>query len=294
MGEKEDRSMEFIRRELEKEQRIIRIRAFLKNKLSVIGLFIIAVLIVIAIAAPAITKFDPYEIDVVNRLSKPSEIHWFGTDDLGRDVFSRVIYGTRISLLVGFSVSLIAGLAGIVIGLYASINAALDQVLMRICDGLKAIPSTLLAICLMAVLGADIKNVIISLSVVNVPVIARIARSSALVAKEQTYVEAMHCLGASETRILWNHIAPNTISPVIIQMTFVFASSIITEAALSFLGAGVPVPLPSWGSILNVGKAYIYNAWWMILYPGVFTAISVFGLNLFGDGLRDLLDPLTK
>lgn len=294
MEENKDIFMESIRKELEKEQREIRIRAFLKNKLSVIGLVILSVLIILAAAAPVITRFDPYEIDVVNRLSGPSSIHWFGTDDLGRDVFSRVIYGTRISLMVGFSVSLIAGGIGIVIGLYASINSLLDHVLMRICDGLKAIPSTLLAICLMAVMGADIKNVIISLTVVNVPVIARIARSTALVAKEQTYVEAMHCLGASPSVILWKHIAPNTISPVIVQMTFVFASSIITEAALSFLGAGVPIPLPSWGSILTVGKAYIYNAWWMILYPGVFTAVSVFGLNLFGDGLRDLLDPLTK
>lgn len=294
MEENKDASMDLIRKELEKEQREIRIRAFLKNKLSVIGLVILMVLIILAAAAPVITKFDPYEIDVINRLSGPSGIHWFGTDDLGRDVFSRVIYGTRISLLVGFSVSLMAGVMGIVIGLYASVNPILDNVLMRICDGLKAIPSTLLAICLMAVLGADIKNVIISLTVVNVPVVARIARSTAMVAKEQTYVEAMHCLGASQSLILWKHIAPNTISPVIVQMTFVFASSIITEAALSFLGAGVPVPLPSWGSILTVGKAYIYNAWWMILYPGVFTAISVFGLNLFGDGLRDLLDPLTK
>lgn len=291
---KNKEELEVVRKKLEKEQRDIRISAFLKNKLSVIGLMIILILILIAIIAPAISKYDPYEIDVVNRLTKPSGTHWFGTDDLGRDVFARVIYGTRISLLVGFSVSLIAGVLGMIIGLYATCNSVLDNVLMRICDGLKAIPSILLAICLMAVLGADIKNVIISLSIVNIPTIARIARSTALVAKEQTYVEAMHCLGATQNKILWKHIAPNTLSPVIVQMTFVFASSIITEAALSFLGAGVPVPLPSWGSILNVGKAFIYTAWWMILYPGVFTAISVFGFNLFGDGLRDLLDPLTK
>ena len=154
---------------------------------------------------------------------------------------------------------------------------------MRFCDGLKAIPSTLLAITLMTVLGADIKNVIIALTVVNTPSMARLARGSALVAREQTYVEAMRCLGASRTRILWNHIAPNILSPIIVQMTFVFASSIITEAALSFLGAGVPAPAPSWGNILNEGKNVIYNAWWMIVFPGTFTALSVLGLNLLVD-----------
>ena len=285
--------LESVRKQLEKEQRDIRIKAFFKNKLSVIGLGIVILLIIVAVIAPVITRFDPYELDVVNRLSKPNSVHWFGTDALGRDVFSRVIYGTRISLVVGFSVSVIAGICGMVIGLYASYNKVLDNILMRICDGLKAIPSTLLAICLMAVLGADIKNVIISLTIVNTPNIARIARSTALVAREQTYVEAMHALGASPSKILWGHIAPNTLSPVIVQMTFVFASAIITEAALSFLGAGVPVPMPSWGSILNEGKMNIYNAWWLIMYPGIFTAVSVLGLNLFGDGIRDLIDPMT-
>lgn len=285
--------LEAIRKQLEKEQRELKIKAFIKNKLSVIGLTIVLVLIVIAIVAPLITRFAPYEVDVVNRLSRPSADHWFGTDALGRDVYSRVIFGTRISLIVGFSVSVISGVLGMIIGIYASYNKILDNILMRLCDGLKAIPSTLLAICLMAVLGADIKNVIISLSIVNIPGIARIARATALVAREQTYVEAMKCLGAGTSRILWGHIAPNTLSPVIVQMTFVFASSIITEAALSFLGAGVPVPAPSWGSILNEGKMYIYNAWWLIVYPGIFTAISVLGFNLFGDGIRDLLDPLT-
>lgn len=287
-------SLEKIRKQLEKEQRDIRIRAFMKNKLSIIGLVIIVILIVLSLIAPLITTFDPFEIDVVSRLKAPSAEHIFGTDSLGRDVFARVIYGTRISLIVGFSVSIIAGSLGMIIGLYSSSNVILDNILMRICDGLKAIPATLLAICLMAVLGADIKNVIISLTVVNTPIIARIARAAALVVREQTYVEAMHCIGASPTRILWKHIAPNTLSPVIVQMTFVFATAIISEAALSFLGAGVPIPLPSWGSILTEGKQYIYNAWWLIIYPGTFTAISVLGFNLFGDGLRDLLDPLTK
>lgn len=283
-----------IRKKLQKEQRNVQIQSFVKNKTSILGLVIVILMIIIALLAPVLATNDPYEMDVVNRLKAPSSQHWFGTDDMGRDVYSRVIYGTRISLMVGFSVSMIAAGLGMLIGIYASYNKVLDNIFMRICDGLKAIPSTLLAICLMAVLGASTKNVIIALSLVNVPNIARIARSAALVSKEQTYVEAMNCLGAKPSRILWKHIAPNTLSPVIVQMTFVFASSIITEAALSFLGAGVPEGVPSWGSILNIGRSHIYNAWWLIVYPGIFTAASVLGLNLLGDGIRDFLDPLTN
>ena len=156
-----------------------------------------------------------------------------------------------------------------------------------------AFPFIFMALCLMAVLGPSVRNVIISLMVVSTPSLARMVRSSALAAREQTYVEAMVCLGASPTRILWKHIMPNTLSPVIVQMTFVFASAILSEAALSFLGAGVPVPEPSWGSILSQGRTYVYTAWWLILYPGVFTALAVLGFNLFGDGVRDLLDPMS-
>lgn len=284
-----------LRRRLEKEQRSLRIRAFLRNRASVVGLVLVVLLIIIALIAPILTGIsgtDPYTNAVSQRLMAPSAEHWFGTDDLGRDVFARVIYGTRISLFVGFSVSVLAGVLGLLIGLYSCYNKVLDAVLMRICDGLKAIPSTLLAICLMAVLGPSIRNVIISLMVVSTPSLARMVRSSALSAREQTYVEAMVCLGASPTRILWKHIMPNTISPVIVQMTFVFASAILSEAALSFLGAGVPVPEPSWGSILSQGRTYVYTAWWLILYPGIFTALAVLGFNLFGDGVRDLLDPM--
>ena len=164
---------------------------------------------------------------------------------------------------------------------------------MRICDGLKAIPSILLAITLMAVLGANMRNVIISLTIVSIPGVARIARSQALLVREQTYVEAMQALGASRARILWRHVVPNILSPVIVQMTFTFATAIISEASLSFLGAGIPIPAPSWGGMLNDARAYIYNGWWMVVFPALATATSVLGFNLFGDGLRDLLDPLS-
>ena len=289
-----DESLKSIRSRLLKEQREIQMRKFLKNKMAVAGFIIIAVMLTLAIFAPVIAKCDPLALDMKSRLKGPSAAHWFGTDSMGRDLFARVLYGARISMFVGFSVGLTSGIAGMVIGLYACTNRYLDNILMRVCDGLKAIPSTLLAITLMTVLGADTKNVIIALIIVSTPGMARLARGSALVAREQTYVEAMRCLGASKTRILWSHIAPNILSPVIVQMTFVFASSIITEAALSFLGAGVPAPAPSWGNILNEGKNVIYNAWWMIVFPGAFTALSGLGLTLLGDGIRDVLDPLSK
>lgn len=289
-----DDSLKEIRKKLLKEQRELQLHKFLRNRMSVVGLVIVIVMLTLAILAPVIAQCDPLTIDMKVRLKAPNAVHWFGTDSMGRDLFARVLYGARISMFVGFTVGIISGLFGMMLGLYASTNPYLDNILMRFCDGLKAIPSTLLAITLMTVLGADIKNVIIALTVVNTPSMARLARGSALVAREQTYVEAMRCLGASKSRILWKHIAPNILSPIIVQMTFVFASSIITEAALSFLGAGVPAPAPSWGNILNEGKSVIYNAWWMIVFPGTFTALSVLGLNLLGDGIRDMLDPLSK
>lgn len=286
--------MDDMKKRLEKEQRQIRIRKFTKNRASVFGLIVVLTMVALALLAPVICRYDPLALDTVNRLKGCSSEHWFGTDTMGRDVFARVLYGARISLLVGFSVGISSGVLGMIIGLYASTSKIADNILMRICDGLKAIPSTLLAITLMTVLGADIKNVIISLVIVNVPNMARLARGQALVVKEQTYIEAMKCLGAKKFRILWKHVAPNILSPMIVQVTFVFASAIITEAALSFLGAGVPAPLPSWGNILNEGKGVIYTAWWMVLYPGLFTALTVLGLNLLGDGIRDFIDPMSN
>lgn len=279
------------KKKLAQEQMELRLKKFTHNRASVFGLVVVTAVVLLALLAPIIAMHDPLTMNTADRLQGISAQHWFGTDNLGRDVFSRVLYGARISLTVGFTVGVTAGVVGLVIGLYASTNPVADNILMRVCDGLKAIPSTLLAITMMAVLGADIKNVIISLIVVNIPNMARLARSQALVVKEQTYIEAMQCLGASKRRILWAHVVPNILSPMIVQMTFVFANAIITEAALSFLGAGVPAPAPSWGNILKEGKDVIYTAWWMILFPGAFTAMTVLGLNLLGDGVRDLLDP---
>lgn len=283
-----------IRKKLLREQRELLIHKFLHNRLAVTGGLITFTMLLLAILAPVLSPQGPLDMVVTDRLLAPSAAHIFGTDTFGRDVFTRILYGARVSMTIGFFVGLITMVVGMILGLLASYFKVLDEVLMRICDGLNAIPSTLLAIAFMSALGASITNVIISLSIVSIPRMARIARSAALVVKEQTYIEAVSAAGASPLHIIFRHMAPNILSPVIVQASYVFANSIITEAALSFLGVGVPVPDPSWGNILYEGKDVIYNAWWMIVYPAVFTALTVFGLNLFGDGLRDLLDPHTN
>lgn len=276
------------------ERRNIIIKNFYSNKLAFVGSIILSIVGLFAIAAPLISPHQPLDVDVVNRLKPPSAEHWFGTDNFGRDIFSRVAYGAKISLFVGFAVALITGAFGMIIGLSAAYFNKLDYVLMRICDGLMAFPAILLAIAIMAAMGPKIENVIIALSVVYTPNVARAVRSVALVAKEQTYVEAMHSIGANHARILFRHIAPNCWTPVIIQGTFIFADAIISEAALSFLGAGIPAPTASWGNILYDGKTYIFNGWWMVLFPGILLMLTVLGLNLSGDGMRDLLDPHGK
>lgn len=282
------------RNKYNKEQRRLLLKRIASNKLMIFGSSILILLTIISFGAPLITTQDPLEINAVARLQAPSTEHYFGTDNLGRDLFSRVIFGTQASMTVGVSVALISGVFGMIVGLYSAYNRYLDHVLMRICDGLMAFPAILLAIAIMAALGPKTINVITALSFVMIPNVARVIRSAGLVVKEQTYIEALKSQGASGTRIIWKHIAPNTISQLIIQLTYVFAISIIIEASLSFLGVGIPAPDPSWGNIIYEGKAVIFNAWWMTVFPGLFIILAVLALNLFGDGLRDLLDPHTK
>lgn len=277
-----------------KEQRVLNWKRIRRNKGLLVGGFIFLFLCLLAIIGPYVVSADPYEMKVTSRLLEPSAANWFGTDEFGRDLFTRIVYGARVSLTVGVIVSVLSSIFGLIIGLYASYYKTLDHLLMRICDGLIAIPGILLAITLMAALGASIINVIIALVVVFTPNIARVVRSSALVIKEQTYIEAMHAQGASNIRMIWLHIMPNTLSPLLVQATFVFAEAIISEAALSFLGAGIPAPAPSWGNILQSGKLVLFKAWWMVIVPGAFIVLAVLSLNLLGDGLRDFLDPHTK
>lgn len=288
---KDTEKLSEVKQKLKKEQRRLFVKRFFANKLLVTGFLILLFLMIVTIVGPLIVTEDPYEISVQNRLTSPSSEHLLGTDEFGRDLLSRIVHGAKVTMGVGISVAAISSVLGMIIGLYASYYRLLDHILMRICDGLMAIPSILLAIALMAALGPNTRNVIIALSIVFTPHIARVIRSAALVVREQTYIEAMKAQGASATRIIWLHIMPNTVSPLVVQATYIFAEAIIVEAALSFLGAGVPAPDPSWGNILYDGKLVIFNAWWMTVFPGLMIVLSVLGLNLLGDGLRDLIDP---
>ncbi|MBK0006293.1 MULTISPECIES: ABC transporter permease [Priestia] len=274
-----------------KKKRNPAVARFFSNRLLVRGAILILLSILIAVFAPIISPFGSLQIDPANRLAPPSSTHWFGTDNFGRDVFSRTMYGVRISLMIGAAVTIIATVLGLIVGLLSSYYKILDYILMRICDGLFAFPSILLAIAIMSALGPKTSNVIIALSLVFIPSIARIVRSAALVVKEKTFIEALKAQGASSLRIICFHMAPNVLSPLIVQVTYVFAVTILTEASLSFLGAGIPAPTPSLGNMLYDGKLAIYNAWWMTVFPGVFIILIVLGLNLFGDGLRDWLNP---
>jgi peptide/nickel transport system permease protein len=280
-----------IKSKLKTDQRRLFLRRFWSNKSAVIGSIVLVFLSLFALFAPMISQFSPLEIDPINRLNSPDARHWFGTDNFGRDLFSRVASGAQVSMGVGFSVAILTAVIGMIIGLYAAYYSVLDHLLMRLCDALMAFPDILLAVAIMAVLGPQPINVVIAVTISKVPTMARIVRSAALVIKEQTYIEAIKAQGAHSLRIIWGHIVPNILSPLIVQFTYTFAIAIILEAALSFLGAGIPAPDPSWGNILYDGKVVIFSAWWMTIFPGAFIVLAVLGLNLFGDGLRDLLDP---
>lgn len=276
-----------------REQRLIRREKILSNPNLIIGAVVFTLIVLAALIIPALSDIDPNAMVVADRLKPPSAAHPFGTDGFGRDLLTRVLYGARVSLMVGCSVALLSCLIGTVIGIYASYFKILDQILMRICEGLIAIPGVLLAIALMAALGASNLNVIIALTIVYTPSVARVVRSSALVTKSQSFVEAAKVQGASNGRILWKLILPNVISPLTVQASFIFAQAIMSEASLSFLGAGIPAPAASWGNILQESKAVLGKAPWTVIFPGLAVILCVLSLNLLGDGLRDYLDPRT-
>jgi peptide/nickel transport system permease protein len=283
-----------VKEQMRREHRQLKIRKFIRNRALMIGAVVTVLMILLAALSRGIAPYDPLEIDVTKRLMPPCGAYVFGTDTFGRDVLSRILYGTAISMKVGLVVSVISFIIGLVMGLYSGYYPRLGAVLMRLCDGLKAIPSLILAIALVGVMGAGMRNVILTLSIISIPDIARVARSLTLQVKEQTYIEALRASGAGSMRIIWLNIMPNVISTVLVQVSFIFATAVISEASLSFLGVGIPVPEPSWGNIINEGKTVIFQAWWMVVYPGIFIAASVLGLNLLGEGLRDFLDPLTN
>ena len=276
-----------------REQRQIRRERFFSSPGLIMGLTVFILIVMAAIIIPAVANVDPNAMAIADRLKGPSLKHPFGTDEFGRDLMIRVLYGARVSLLAGGTVALLSCALGTVIGIYASYFKILDHILMRICEGLIAIPGVLLAIALMAALGASNLNVIIALTIVYTPSVARIVRSSALVTREQPYVEAAKVQGAGSGRILRKLILPGVISPLTVQASFIFAQAIISEASLSFLGAGIPAPAASWGNILQGSKQVLQKAPWTVIFPGLAVVLCVLSLNLLGDGLRDYLDPRT-
>jgi peptide/nickel transport system permease protein len=261
-----------------------------RNPTIVIGGLVMLALAVIAILAPWIAG-DPLKLAPINRLRPPSERFWFGTDQFGRDVFSRTIHGTRISLIVGLSVAAAASVLGLLIGLVCGFNRTFDAIVMRIMDGIMAIPSILLAIALITLTRPGLAVVIAAIVIPEIPRIVRLVRSVVLTLRAQPFVEAAIAGGTRTPKLLLRHILPNTLAPLIVQSTYIAASAILTEAGLSFLGVGIPPEIPSWGNIIAQGRSFFLIAPWSILIPGVFLAVLVLGVNMLGDGLRDRLDP---
>ncbi len=268
-----------------------RLRFLRKHPTLLIGLVLLLAVAVLSIGAPWFATHDPTDLDPLARMQGPSAEHWLGTDALGRDVWSRAVWGGRVSLVVGASVALMATVIGVFVGLVAGFVRWADGPLMRVMDGLMAIPAILLAIALMAVVPGSLPAVIAAITVPEVPRVVRLVRSLALTLREQLFVEAAHAVGTRLPAVLWRHVLPNMVAPVIVQATFVAASAVLIEAALSFLGAGVPPTTPSWGNMMAEGRNFVSVAFHVILYPGILLAVTVLAVNLVGDGLRDALDP---
>ena len=274
-----------------KQLNIKKLFGLLENWRIRFGVIVLSLMLFIAIFAPVIAPFNPIDISITNRLRSPSLQHLFGTDSFGRDVFSRVIWGTRISLLVGISTTFFVGIFGSIIGLITGYFEKKTRVFMRILDGIMAFPAILLGLALMAVFGPSTMNVILAISIVFTPRAARIVRSCVLSVSEVDYVEAARSIGNTHLKIMLKHVFPNVVSPLIIQLSGTFANAILNEAALSFLGVGQPPPMPSLGSILSEGRNVIWQSPWITFFSGFAIFIIVLALNILGDGLRDELDP---
>lgn len=261
-------------------------------RLSWLGLIILLIVFVMALAAPLLTPYDPIEVDFNGTFLAPSTAHPLGTDELGRDVWSRIVFGTRISLMAGAMSVGVAVLAGVFIGIVGGyFGGWVDNVLMRVMDGLLAFPVLILALAIAAALGPDLRNTIIAIGVVSTPYFARLSRGQVLSIRERDYVMAARVLGAGDPRIMWKHIWPNSTGPIIVQGSLTIAFAIIAEASLSFLGVGVRPPTPSWGSMLKTGYPFMDRAPWLSISPGVAIVLAVMGFNFVGDALREVLDP---
>jgi peptide/nickel transport system permease protein len=287
-----DATLERLERRIEREARQPRWLRFSKrHPMLVFGLVLLLVMVFLAVFAPWLTSHDPTEMNVIERLKPASAAHVFGTDAMGRDIFSRTLHGARVSLLVGFCVALLSVAIGVVIGTVAGFSRWIDAVVMRIMDGMMAIPGILLAVALMTLIQASVQTVIIAIALPEIPRVVRLVRALVLTIREQPYIQAAEAMGTRLPWILARHVIPNLLTPLIVQASFICASAMIFEAYLSFLGAGTPPEVPSWGNIMADGRSVVQLAFGVILYPGLFLGLTVLAVNLIGDGLRDLLDP---
>ena len=266
-------------------------RKLFRRKVVLAGAGILVIVALLALLAPWVTPYEPMTMKIADRMQSPRLSHWFGTDELGRDVFSRVVFGARYSLTIGALVVLISVTGGVLLGLVAGFFRRLDGPIMRVVDAMMSFPDILLAIALVAVLGASMTNVILALAIVYMPRVARVVRASTLVVRELLFIEAARALGVSTWRILFIHILNNIASPILVQATFIFAYAVLAEAGLSFLGVGVPPELPTWGTMIASGQQFAHQAIWLVVFPGIAIILSALSLQMVGDGFRDLLDP---
>ena len=270
-------------------------RNFKKNKAAVVGAAIVVFFVILAIIGPLISPYGMNDQALSDRLLSPSSKHWFGTDDLGRDIFSRILYGARLSLIVGFSSVVLSVIAGSFLGIIAGFYGRwVDTVISRLFDIMLAFPSILLAIAVVSILGPSLQNALIAIAIINVPTFGRLIRSRVLTIKEEEYILAAKAIGMKNSRILWKHILPNSMTPVIVQGTLAIATAIIEAAALGFLGLGAQAPQAEWGKMLSDARIFFMNAPWAMIFPGLAIMLTVIGFNLMGDGLRDALDPKMK
>ena len=267
------------------------VRKLFSRRIVLAAAVMLLVVVVLALLAGPLSGLDPNETAVSQRLRWPSPAHWLGTDELGRDLFARIAFGGRTSLAIAGLTALGAVAAGTVLGLAAGYFERLDALLMRLVDAMMSFPDILLAIALVGILGASMLNVVFALALVYTPRVARVVRASTLVVRELLFVEAARALGAPTLRVLWRHVLPNLVSPITVQGTFIFAYAILAEAALSFLGVGVPPEIPTWGTMVAGSQAYAHQALWIVLFPGLAIIVTALSLQVLGDGIRDLLDP---
>jgi peptide/nickel transport system permease protein len=270
------------------------IRQLMHRRIVMVASVVLAAIVVLAIGAPWFASFDPNDTAVLDRLKGPSAEHLMGTDELGRDLYARIVHGARYSLAIAAMTAVGSVVCGTILGLVAGFFRKLDTPLMRVVDAMMSFPDILLAIALVAILGPTLVNVVLALVLVYTPRVARVVRASTLVIRELLFVEAVRALGVRTSRILWRHILPNLMSPILVQVSFIFAYAILAEAGLSFLGVGVPPEIPTWGTMVAGSQQYAHQAFWVVLFPGLAIIFTALSLQLLGDGVRDLLDPKLK